>query len=159
VDKIGCSRRALSTLSTRHFKRDGAKREGLAIKKVRSEYFHEQIYTTFFNDAVGGHILTWWGANNCMWSNDFPHGNPIWPNSRQVVDRDLGDLPAPLRAKLGARKHRAALQHAGAEFVSIVSREQRHIASRYRAESTPNTLSDERETLVTNWTKWNTENQ
>jgi hypothetical protein len=53
-------------LSTRHFKRYGAKREGLAIKKVPSEYFHEQIYTTFFNDAVGGHILTWWCANNCM---------------------------------------------------------------------------------------------
>jgi len=57
-------------------------------------------YTTFFNDAGGGHILTWWGADNCMWSNDFPRGNSTWPNSRQVVARDLGDLPAPLRAKL-----------------------------------------------------------
>ena len=27
---------------------------GLGIKKVPSEYFHEQVYTTFFNDAVGG---------------------------------------------------------------------------------------------------------
>jgi hypothetical protein len=35
-----------------------------------------------------------------MWSNDFPHGNSTWPNSRQVVARDLGDLPAKLRAKL-----------------------------------------------------------
>jgi len=35
-----------------------------------------------------------------MWSNDFPHGNSTWPNSRHVVARDLGDLPAPLRAKL-----------------------------------------------------------
>jgi hypothetical protein len=35
-----------------------------------------------------------------MWSNDFPHGNSTWPNSREVVARDLGDLPAPLRAKL-----------------------------------------------------------
>ena len=83
-----------------YFKRHGAKREGLAIKKLPSEYFHNQIYTTFFNDAVGGHILSWWGADNCMWSNDFPHGNSTWPNSRQVVARDLGDLPAPLRAKL-----------------------------------------------------------
>ena len=83
-----------------YFKRHGAKREGLMIKKRPSEYFHNQIYTTFFNDAVGGHILSWWGADNCMWSNDFPHGNTTWPNSRQVVGRDLGDLPAPLRAKL-----------------------------------------------------------
>ena len=76
-----------------YFKRHGTKREGLAIKKLPSEYFHGQIYTTFFNDAVGGHILSWWGADNCMWSNDFPHGNSTWPNSRQVVARDLGDLP------------------------------------------------------------------
>jgi hypothetical protein len=35
-----------------------------------------------------------------MWSNDFPHGNSTWPKSREVVARDLGDLPANLRAKL-----------------------------------------------------------
>ena len=35
-----------------------------------------------------------------MWSNDFPHGNTTWPNSRQVIARDLGDLPASSRAKL-----------------------------------------------------------
>jgi len=83
-----------------YFKRHGAKREGLMIKKLPSEYFHRQVYTTFFNDAVGGHILFWWGIDNCMWSNDFPHGNTTWPDSRQVIGRDLGDLPAPLRAKL-----------------------------------------------------------
>jgi predicted TIM-barrel fold metal-dependent hydrolase len=83
-----------------YFKRHGANRKDLAIKKLPSEYFHGQIYTTFFNDAVGGHILNWWGADNCMWSNDFPHGNSTWPKSREVVARDLGDLPAKLRAKL-----------------------------------------------------------
>ena len=45
-----------------YFKRHGARREGLAIRKLPSEYFHNQIYTTFFNDAVGGHILSWWGT-------------------------------------------------------------------------------------------------
>jgi len=79
---------------------ENGKREGLMIRKLPSEYFHNQIYTTFFNDAVGGHILSWWGTDNCMWSNDFPHGNSTWPNSRQVLARDLGDFPAPLRAKL-----------------------------------------------------------
>ena len=83
-----------------YFKRFGAKREGLLIKKLPSEYFHNQIYTTFFNDAVGGHILSWWGQDNCMWSNDFPHGNTTWPHSRKVVARDLGDLSPEIRAKL-----------------------------------------------------------
>ena len=49
-----------------------------------------QIYTTFFNDAGGGHILNWWGEDNCMWSNDFPHVNSTWPKSREVVARESG---------------------------------------------------------------------
>ena len=106
----------LPTLSTRHFRRYGAKREGLAIKKVPSECFHEQNYTTFLDDAVGEHILTWWGRQQLLVVNDFPHGNSIWPNSPQAVARDRG----------------AALQHASAESGSIAGRQQRHIASRYR---------------------------
>jgi hypothetical protein len=35
-----------------------------------------------------------------MWSNDFPHGNTTWPNSREVIARDLGALDGGTRAKL-----------------------------------------------------------
>jgi predicted TIM-barrel fold metal-dependent hydrolase len=83
-----------------YYKRHGVDRPGLAIKRLPSEYFHEQVYATFFNDAVGGHMLSWWGADNCMWSSDYPHGNSTWPNSRAIVARDLADLPAETRAKL-----------------------------------------------------------
>ena len=83
-----------------YFKRHGVDRPGLALKRLPSEYFHEQVYATFFNDAVGGHMLSWWGADNCMWSNDYPHGNSTWPHSREVVARDMGGLPADTRAKL-----------------------------------------------------------
>lgn len=70
------------------------------INRDPSEYFNRQIYATFFNDTVGGHNLDWWGADNCMWSNDFPHPNSTWPNSRKVIERDLGHLPAEKRSKL-----------------------------------------------------------
>ena len=50
--------------------------------KLPSEYFYEQIFSTFFNDAVGGKMFSWWGVDNCMWSNDYPHQNSTWPNSR-----------------------------------------------------------------------------
>ena len=116
-----------------YFKRHGAKREGLAITKPPSEYFHKQIYTTFFNDAVGGHILSWWGQDNCMWSNDFPHGNSTWPNSRHVVARDLGDLPAPLRAKLVRENVVAALQHSCSHSGSVIGDSCRNFADRVRA--------------------------
>ncbi|MGH7774903.1 MAG: amidohydrolase family protein [Candidatus Binatia bacterium] len=70
------------------------------IDKDPSEYFNRQVYATFFNDSVGGHNLQWWGEDNCMWSNDFPHPNSTWPNSRKVIERDLGHLPVEKRTKL-----------------------------------------------------------
>ncbi|MDE3078224.1 MAG: amidohydrolase, partial [Chloroflexota bacterium] len=65
-----------------------------------SEYFKRQFYATFFNDEPSRWILGKWGTDNCMWSNDFPHPNSTWPNSRQVIARDLGHLPESTRAKL-----------------------------------------------------------
>jgi predicted TIM-barrel fold metal-dependent hydrolase len=70
------------------------------IDEEPSAYFKRQVYATFFNDSVGGRCLEWWGAENCMWSNDFPHENSTWPNSRKVIQRDLGYLPPDRRAKL-----------------------------------------------------------
>ena len=74
--------------------------EKLPIDKAPSEYFKRQVYATFFNDHVGGRLFSWWGAENCMWSNDYPHQNSTWPNSRDVIDRDMGHLAAGDRAKL-----------------------------------------------------------
>ena len=65
-----------------------------------SWYVRRQVYGTFFNDAVGGKNLAWWGQDNMMWSNDFPHENSTWPHSRDVIQRDLGSLPADVRAKV-----------------------------------------------------------
>lgn len=65
-----------------------------------SQYFYRQVFATFFNDPVGGRLLSWWGGDNCMWSNDFPHPNSTWPHSRAVIQRDLGHLDPATRAKL-----------------------------------------------------------
>jgi predicted TIM-barrel fold metal-dependent hydrolase len=72
----------------------------ITINKRPSEYFKEQVYATFFNDYIGCRMLSWWGVDNCMWSNDYPHQNSTWPKSREVIARDLGSLPAGDRAKL-----------------------------------------------------------
>ncbi len=70
------------------------------IKKDPSEYFANQIYGTFFRDTVAGRNFQWWGQDNCMWSNDYPHGNSTWPESRKFIHRDLGHLPPDIRRKL-----------------------------------------------------------
>ena len=73
---------------------------GMPIDRNPSSYFTQQVYATFFNDPIGGQVLAHWGQDNCMWSNDYPHGNSTWPNSRQVIERDLGHLPSQIRAKV-----------------------------------------------------------
>jgi predicted TIM-barrel fold metal-dependent hydrolase len=82
-----------------YFRRKG-ERTPPPITMPPSEYFYRQVYATFFDDAAGGHNFDWWGLDNCMWSNDYPHHNSTWPNSRQVIARDLGHLRAEDRAKL-----------------------------------------------------------
>jgi uncharacterized protein len=74
--------------------------EKVPMTKLPSEYFAEQIYATFFNDRVGGQLFSWWGVDNCMWSNDYPHQNSTWPNSRAVIERDMAHLSAVDREKL-----------------------------------------------------------
>jgi predicted TIM-barrel fold metal-dependent hydrolase len=83
-----------------YFQRHGVNRAVFPIKRLPTEYFHDQMYATFFNDAVGARLLSWWGEDNCMWSNDYPHGNSTWPNSREVIARDIGKFAPDRRAKL-----------------------------------------------------------
>jgi len=92
-----------------YFQRHGPDREGVRLKRLPSEAFHAQVYTTFFNDAVGGRMLSWWGEDNCMWSNDFPHGNSTWGHSREIAARDMGDLP-PAPCQAAARERGAAIR-------------------------------------------------
>ncbi|MSQ26800.1 MAG: amidohydrolase [Dehalococcoidia bacterium] len=74
----------------------------VTLSKLPSEFFDSNFYATFFNDPAGGHLLAKFGENNCMWSNDYPHGNSTWPHSREVIARDLGHLSPERRAKIVA---------------------------------------------------------
>jgi predicted TIM-barrel fold metal-dependent hydrolase len=65
-----------------------------------AEYFERQIYATFFNDPPSRMLLSEWGTKNCMWSNDYPHPNSTWPNSREVIARDLGHLKLSVKKRL-----------------------------------------------------------
>ena len=74
--------------------------EPIPIDKRPSEYFQRQVFPTFFNDVTGGYLLARWYVDNCMWSNDYPHGSSTWPNSRDVIRRDLSHLSRDDQAKL-----------------------------------------------------------
>ncbi len=67
------------------------------LRQLPTEYLKGQVYGTFFNDRVGARHLDAWGKESAMWSNDFPHPNSTWPNSRATIADHLGHLsPAVL---------------------------------------------------------------
>ena len=70
------------------------------VTKDPSEYMRSQVFASFFNDAVSGRNMRWWGEDNLMWSNDFPHPNSTWPNSLKVIQRDLGHLSVAAQTKV-----------------------------------------------------------
>lgn len=65
-----------------------------------SEYLLRQVYATFVSDRVGGFLLSAYGKDNFMWSNDYPHPNCIWPDSTAFIARDLGRLSREDRASV-----------------------------------------------------------
>jgi predicted TIM-barrel fold metal-dependent hydrolase len=67
-----------------------------------SEYISRQVYGAFISDEVGGFLLSKYGEDNFMWSNDYPHGACIWPLSTGVIARDLGHLSPETRQKITA---------------------------------------------------------
>ena len=74
------------------------------IKYLPSEYFERQVFALFVNDNVGTRLITaGWGINNCMWSNDFPHGNSSWPHSAQTSSAICRGCP-PRTASASSRR-------------------------------------------------------
>ncbi len=72
----------------------------MPITEEPSTYFRRQVYATFFRDPLAGRVLDWWGTENCMWSNDYPHGNTTWPHSRRYISEHLGHYPDEIQQRL-----------------------------------------------------------
>jgi uncharacterized protein len=74
--------------------------DNLNIKRKPSEIFEEHVFGTFLEDYAGTRAFPWWGSNNCMWSNDYPHFNMTFPYSRENVEYHLKGLPNETRMRL-----------------------------------------------------------
>ena len=63
-----------------------------SLKRKPSDYIKENVFATFQQDAgVRANVLG--GFANFMWANDYPHGDSVWPVSRQVIEKDFAGLP------------------------------------------------------------------
>jgi len=81
---------------------EGARRSEsrLGLEMLPSEYFSRQVYSTFMQDGVTGLLLQRWGADNFVYSNDYPHGGGAWPYTDETMRLTLGGLPTETVAKV-----------------------------------------------------------
>ena len=70
---------------------------GQDLSKLPSEYFAENIYTTFQDDWVAFQMTDMVNVERLMWANDFPHSDSTWPWSQEMLDEHAGDLSSEMR--------------------------------------------------------------
>jgi predicted TIM-barrel fold metal-dependent hydrolase len=58
---------------------------GQALSKLPSEYFRENIYTTFQDDWVAFQVANLMNWRRLLWANDFPHSDSTWPWSQEML--------------------------------------------------------------------------
>jgi uncharacterized protein len=54
-----------------------------------SEYFERNIWMTFQDDAFGVQMLPMLHEDKVMWASDYPHPASTWPESQQIIKRQL----------------------------------------------------------------------
>ncbi len=67
---------------------------GVQIKRLPSEYFHDNFCCTFIQDRHGIRNRHEIGVRNMAWSTDYPHHGCDWPYSRKIAGEMLETVPA-----------------------------------------------------------------
>src|SRR5205814_2070608 len=62
------------------------------ISRMPSEYFRENIYTTFQDDWVAFKLKDFLNVQRMMWANDFPHSDSTWPDSQALLAEHASGL-------------------------------------------------------------------
>jgi uncharacterized protein len=70
-------------------------RGGAALTTKPSELFRRQVWVSFQDDEVAMSLLPFYGDGHLLWASDYPHPDSTWPNSRRIVDKQMGHRRAP----------------------------------------------------------------
>ena len=65
---------------------------GHELSKMPSEYYRENIYTTFQDDWVAFQMKDMCNIRRLMWANDFPHSDSTWPWSQEILKKHTAGL-------------------------------------------------------------------
>ena len=83
---------------------------GQELSRLPSEYFRENIYTTFQDDWVAFKTAELMNPERLLWANDFPHSDSTWPHSQQLLAEHAADLSPANRERILC-KNTADLYH------------------------------------------------
>lgn len=83
-------------------------RGGITHTLKPSELFRRQVWVSFQDDCVAMSLLELYGEGHLLWASDYPHPDSTWPNSRSVIEKQMGDLSPEVRKQL-TRDNAAAL--------------------------------------------------
>jgi uncharacterized protein len=72
----------------------------LGFKLRPSDYFRRQGYVTYQQDNYLEPIVPLIGEDNIIWGADYPHPDCLWPNSRTILDKNLGGFSERVRRKI-----------------------------------------------------------
>jgi predicted TIM-barrel fold metal-dependent hydrolase len=64
-----------------------------ALSRLPSEYFRDNVYTTFQDDWVAFRMTDMVNVERLMWANDFPHSDSTWPWSQEMLAEHTEGLP------------------------------------------------------------------
>ena len=71
---------------------------GLSLKP--SEFWQRQGYSTFQNEFLTEELISRVGEDNIIWGSDYPHPDGIWPDSREIIQANMGHLDKEIVRKL-----------------------------------------------------------
>lgn len=83
-------------------------RGGIDLTLKPSDLFRRQVWVSFQDDEVAMSLLKFYGDGHVMWASDYPHPDSTWPNSRKIIDKQMGELSPAVRKQL-TRDNAAAL--------------------------------------------------
>jgi predicted TIM-barrel fold metal-dependent hydrolase len=62
------------------------------LSRRPSEYFRENVYTTFQDDWVAFRVKDLCNIRRLLWANDFPHSDSTWPRSQELLREQAAHL-------------------------------------------------------------------
>ena len=73
---------------------------GIGLKMRPSDYFRRQGFVTYQQDQFLEPIVPLIGEDNIIWGADYPHPDCLWPESRQILEKNLAGFPERVRRKI-----------------------------------------------------------